>query len=133
MVWFTWRQPFSILSSDYQKRNYSHESVHPKDTLRLGRHTIFIAAYERERHLFFVSKPLKNETETAPNGAVTVQDALSINERMGATEKVAEELAKGVYHIRGWGIAHTIAIDALRGWIIVDTGDSTKTAANKCR
>ena len=73
----------------------------------------------------FVSKSLKNETVTAPNGAITTQDALNVNKRSGVDEKVAEELAKGVYHIRGWGIAHTIAIEAPEGWIIVDTGDST--------
>ncbi len=78
----------------------------------------------------FVSKSLKNETVTAPNGAITVQDALSVNKLLGADEKVVDEIGKGVYHIRGWGIAHTIAIDAPEGWIIVDTGDSTTTAAD---
>lgn len=78
----------------------------------------------------FVSKSLKNETVTAPNGAITVQDALSVNKLLGAEEKVVDEIGKGVYHIRGWGIAHTIAIDAPEGWIIVDTGDSTTTAAD---
>lgn len=78
----------------------------------------------------FVSKSLKNETVTAPNGAITVQDALNVNKLLGAHEKVVEEITKGVYHIRGWGIAHTIAINAPKGWIIVDTGDSTKTAAD---
>ncbi len=46
------------------------------------------------------------------------------------TRNTVDEVTKGVYHIRGWGIAHTIAIDAPEGWIIVDTGDSTKTAAD---
>jgi len=78
----------------------------------------------------FVSKSLKNETVTAPNGAITVQDTLNVNKLLGAHEKVVDEITKGVYHIRGWGIAHTIAIDAPEGWIIVDTGDSTKTAAD---
>jgi len=78
----------------------------------------------------FISKSLKDETVTAPNGAVTVQDALNVNKLLGAHEKVVDELTKGVYHIRGWGIGHTIAIDAPEGWIIVDTGDSTKTAAD---
>jgi alkyl sulfatase BDS1-like metallo-beta-lactamase superfamily hydrolase len=77
----------------------------------------------------FVSKSLKNETVTAPSGAITVQDALNVNKLLGADEKVVDEITEGVYHIRGWGIAHTIAIDAPEGWIIVDTGDSTKTAA----
>lgn len=48
---------------------------------------------------------------------------------MGADKKVVYEITDGVYHIRGWGIAHTIAINAPKGWIIVDTGDSTNTAA----
>jgi alkyl sulfatase BDS1-like metallo-beta-lactamase superfamily hydrolase len=78
----------------------------------------------------FASKSLLNQTVTAPNGAVTVQDALNVNKLLGAHEKVVDEITKGVYHIRGWGIAHTIAIDAPEGWIIVDTGDSTKTAAD---
>jgi len=77
----------------------------------------------------FVSKSLIEKTVTAPNGAVTVQDALNVNKLLGAHEKVVDELTEGVYHISGWGIAHTIAIDAREGWIIVDTGDTTKTAA----
>jgi alkyl sulfatase BDS1-like metallo-beta-lactamase superfamily hydrolase len=77
----------------------------------------------------FISKSLYDETVTAPNGAVTVKDAATVNQLMGADKKVVDEITDGVYHIRGWGIAHTIAIDALKGWIIIDTGDSTKTAA----
>ena len=77
----------------------------------------------------FVSLSLKEKTVTAPNGAVTTADALAINKIMGADKKEVDEIAKGVYHIRGWGIAHTIAIDAPDGWIIVDTGDSTRAAA----
>ena len=34
----------------------------------------------------------------------------------------------GVYALRGWGIAHSFAIEAPGGWIIVDTGDSTRAA-----
>ena len=56
----------------------------------------------------FISKSLIEETVTAPNGAVTVQDALNVNKLLGAHEKVVDELTEGVYHIRGWGIAHTI-------------------------
>jgi len=90
----------------------------------------FLALPASAKDTSFVSKSLKNETVTGPNGAITVQDALDVDQRSGVDEKVAEELAKGVYHIRGWGLAHTIAIDAPEGWIIVDTGDSTKTAAD---
>jgi alkyl sulfatase BDS1-like metallo-beta-lactamase superfamily hydrolase len=76
----------------------------------------------------FISKSLSEDTVIGPNGAVTVADALAVSQLMGAEKKVAHEITKGVYHIRGWGIAHTIAIDAPEGWIIVDTGDSNKTA-----
>ena len=89
---------------------------------------LFLALPTAVEGASFVSKSLKDETVTAPNGAVTVRDALNVDKFMGATEKVAEELANGVYHIRGWGIAHTIAIHAPEGWIIVDTGDSTANA-----
>lgn len=40
----------------------------------------------------FISKSLKDETVTAPNGAVTVQDALNVNKLLGAHEKVVDEL-----------------------------------------
>jgi alkyl sulfatase BDS1-like metallo-beta-lactamase superfamily hydrolase len=75
-----------------------------------------------------VSQSLVEKTVIAPNGAVTVEGALAVNQLMGGDKKVAHEITNGVYHIRGWGIAHTIAIDAPEGWIIVDTGDSNKTA-----
>lgn len=90
----------------------------------------FLALPASAEDTSFVSKSLKNETVTAPNGAITVQDALNVDRLLGADEKVVDEITKGVYHIRGWGIAHTIAIDAPEGWIIVDTGDSTKNAAD---
>jgi len=76
------------------------------------------------------SQSLTTETVTGPNGSITTPTALSVNPRMGATEtKIAEPVAKGVYALRGWGIAASYAIDAPNGWIIVDTGDSTQTAA----
>ena len=34
-----------------------------------------------------------------------------------------------MYALRGWGIAHSFAIEAPNGWIVVDTGDSTQSAA----
>jgi hypothetical protein len=49
-----------------------------------------------------------SETATGPNGAITTQAALKVNEGLGAAEKVAVEVVKGVYHIRGWGIAHSM-------------------------
>ncbi len=76
------------------------------------------------------SPSLTTETVTGPNGAVTTRTALSANARLGVTDtKVAEQVAAGVYALRGWGIAHSFAIEAPNGWIIVDTGDSTHAAA----
>jgi alkyl sulfatase BDS1-like metallo-beta-lactamase superfamily hydrolase len=89
----------------------------------------FLALSASAEDTSFISNSLKEETVTAPNGAITTQDALNVNKLLGAHEKVVHEITEGVYHIRGWGIAHTIAIDAPEGWIIVDTGDTTKTAA----
>ena len=93
--------------------------------LMLGLHAGLASAQEAS----FISKSLSKETVIGPNGAVTVADAVVVSQLMGAEEKVVHEITEGVYHIRGWGIAHTIAIDAPKGWIIIDTGDSTKTAA----
>ena len=90
----------------------------------------FLTAPVSAKDTSFVSKSFKEKTVTAPNGAVTVKDALTVNKLMGAHKKVVDEITNGAYHIRGWGIAHTIAIDAPEGFIIVDTGDSTKTAAD---
>ena len=41
----------------------------------------------------------------------------------------ATKPAPGVYALAGWGIAISYAIDAPGGWIIIDTGDNTKAAA----
>jgi alkyl sulfatase BDS1-like metallo-beta-lactamase superfamily hydrolase len=76
------------------------------------------------------SQSLTTETVTGPNGSLTTPTALSANPRLGVTDsKVAERVADGVYALRGWGIAHSFAIEVPDGWIVVDTGDSTRTAA----
>ncbi len=76
------------------------------------------------------SQSLTTETVTGPNGSITTPTALTVNERMGATEsKIAEQVTDGVYALRGWGIAASFAIEAPNGWIIVDTSDSTQAAA----
>ena len=75
------------------------------------------------------SLSLRSETVVGPNGAVTTQTALAANGNWGITEtQRAERVADGVYALRGWGIASTFAIEAPGGWIIVDTGDSTRAA-----
>ena len=76
------------------------------------------------------SPSLTMETVTAPNGAVTTPTQLAANTLWGLTETtVAEKVTDGVYALRGWGIASSYALEAPGGWIIVDTGDSTRAAA----
>ncbi len=75
------------------------------------------------------SPSLTRETVTGPNGSVTTRTALDANALWGLTEtKVAEKVADDIYALRGWGIASSYAIKAPDGWIIVDTGDSTRVA-----
>ena len=45
------------------------------------------------------------------------------------TGKAVSQPAPGIYALAGWGIAISYAIDAPGGWIIIDTGDTTKAAA----
>ena len=92
-------------------------------------HLLFSIGSVSAQDATFVSQSLVDKTVTMPNGAVTTEQATAVNQMMGADTKVVQEMTEGVYHIRGWGIAHSIAIDAPEGWIIVDTGDSNKTAA----
>jgi hypothetical protein len=74
------------------------------------------------------SASLVEETVTMPNGAVTTALAAAANDRLGMTERRAIEVAPDVWLLAGWGIAHSMAIRAPGGWIIVDTGDSTRAA-----
>lgn len=76
------------------------------------------------------SQSLTMETVTGPNGSITTPTALSVNPRLGVPEsKVAEQVAAGIYAMRGWGLAHSFAIQAPEGWLIIDTGDSNQAAA----
>jgi alkyl sulfatase BDS1-like metallo-beta-lactamase superfamily hydrolase len=76
------------------------------------------------------SPSLTMKTVTAPNGAVTTRAALLANEKWGIGEpKRVERVTDGVYAMRGWGIASSFALEAPDGWIIVDTGDSTRAAS----
>ena len=74
------------------------------------------------------SPSLVEETVTGPNGAITSRDISEVNDRLAMTEKRAIEVAPDVWLLAGWGIAHSMAIRAPEGWIIVDTGDSTRAA-----
>ena len=76
------------------------------------------------------SPSLRSETVVGPNGAVTTRAALLANENWGLGDtKHVERVIDGVYAMRGWGIASSFAIEAPEGWIIVDTGDHTRAAA----
>jgi alkyl sulfatase BDS1-like metallo-beta-lactamase superfamily hydrolase len=76
------------------------------------------------------SPSLRSETAVGPNGTVTTQAALLANDKWGiGNTKRVELVTDGVYALRGWGIASSFAIEAPGGWIIVDTGDSTRAAA----
>lgn len=78
------------------------------------------------------SPSLTDETTTAPNGAVTTPTQLEANSLWGLTETtVAEKVTDGVYALRGLGIASSYALEAPGGWIIVDTGDSTRVGAER--
>jgi alkyl sulfatase BDS1-like metallo-beta-lactamase superfamily hydrolase len=75
------------------------------------------------------SPSLHSETAIGPNGAVTTSTALLADEKWGiGDQKHVERVTDGVYALRGWGIASSFAIEAPGGWIIVDTGDSTRAA-----
>ena len=71
---------------------------------------------------------LVNDTVTGPNGAITTQVALDADAKWGITEPMAFEVAPGVYVLSGWALGHSMAIDAPKGWIIIDTGDSIRAA-----
>lgn len=71
---------------------------------------------------------LVNDTVTGPNGAITTQVALDADAKWGITEPMVIEVAPGVYVLSGWALGHSMAIDAPKGWIIIDTGDSIRAA-----
>ena len=76
------------------------------------------------------SPSLRSETAVGPNGAVTTRAALLANDKWGIGDtKRVERVTDGVYAMRGWGIGTSHAIEAPAGWIIVDTGDYTRAAA----
>ncbi|WP_374300897.1 alkyl sulfatase dimerization domain-containing protein [Paracoccus sp. (in: a-proteobacteria)] len=76
------------------------------------------------------SPSLTEATVTAPNRAVTTQVAIDVNARHGTLGKSAARVAEGVWLLSGWGLGHSMAVEAPQGWIVVDTGDSTATAAD---
>jgi alkyl sulfatase BDS1-like metallo-beta-lactamase superfamily hydrolase len=76
------------------------------------------------------SPSLVTKTVTGPNGAVTTKVALEANARWGITEPpAASRIAPGVYIMSGWALGQSMAVQAPQGWIIIDTGDSIRAAA----
>lgn len=75
------------------------------------------------------SQSLRDQPAVGANGTVAAAETLAVNARMGVDQKSVSQLAPGVYALAGWGIAISYAIDAPGGWIIVDTGDTNKAAA----
>jgi alkyl sulfatase BDS1-like metallo-beta-lactamase superfamily hydrolase len=76
------------------------------------------------------SPSLRSETVVGPNGAVTTRAALLANDKWGiGNTKRVERVTDGVYAMRGWGIGSSFAIEAPAGWIIIETGDFTRAAA----
>jgi alkyl sulfatase BDS1-like metallo-beta-lactamase superfamily hydrolase len=76
------------------------------------------------------SPSLRSETVIGPNGAVTTSTALLANEKWGIGDtKRVERVTDGVYAMRGWGIGSVFAVEAPDGWIVIESGDSTKAAA----
>lgn len=74
------------------------------------------------------SPSLVEDTVTAPNGGITIRELVAVNERLVMGETRAINVATDVWLLAGWGIAHSMAIRAPEGWIIIDTGDSTRAA-----
>ena len=61
---------------------------------------------------------------------MTTHAALLANDKWGiGNTKRVELVTDGVYAMRGWGIGNCFAIKAPGGWIIVETGDHTRAAA----
>lgn len=81
---------------------------------------------------FWRSPSLVDETVIAANGAITTAIVAGVNERLLMTGRQVIEVAPDVWLLAGWGIAHSMAIRAPEGWIIIDTGDSD-TAAKDMR
>lgn len=74
------------------------------------------------------SPSLVDQTVTGPNGIVTTALALGVNAALGVDQKLVTEVAPGIFLLSGWGIAQSMAIKAAKGWIVIDTGDSTRAA-----
>ncbi len=71
---------------------------------------------------------LQDKVVTGPKGSLTSPQAAAMVE-----ERSVQKIADGIYRIGGWGIANIIAVEAPKGWIIVDAGDYLEVAQEQRR
>ena len=76
---------------------------------------------------------LQDKVITGPKGSLTSPQAASVNALSQTEEKNVRKITDGVYRIAGWGIGNIIAVEAPRGWIIVDVGDYLEVAQEQRR
>jgi len=76
---------------------------------------------------------LQDKVITGPKGSLTSPQAASVNELSQTEEKNVHKITEGVYRIAGWGIGNIIAVEAPKGWIIVDVGDYLEVAQEQRR
>jgi len=76
---------------------------------------------------------LQDKVVTGPKGSLTSPQAAAVNKIGQIEEKNVRKIAVGIYRIAGWGIGNMIAVEAPKGWIIVDTGDYLEVAQEQRR
>jgi alkyl sulfatase BDS1-like metallo-beta-lactamase superfamily hydrolase len=76
---------------------------------------------------------LQDKVVTGPKGSLTSPQATSVNKKGQIEEKNVRKIADGIYRIAGWGIGNIIAVEAPKGWIIVDAGDYLEVAQEQRR
>jgi alkyl sulfatase BDS1-like metallo-beta-lactamase superfamily hydrolase len=76
---------------------------------------------------------LQDKVITGPKGSLTSPQAASVNKLLQIEEKSVRKIADGIYRIGGWGIGNLIAVEAPKGWIIVDAGDYLEVAEEQRR
>ena len=76
---------------------------------------------------------LQEKVVTGPKGSLTSPQAAAVNKLGQIDEKSVLKIADGIYRIGGWGISNTIAVEAPKGWVIVDAGDYLEVAQEQRR
>ncbi len=76
---------------------------------------------------------LQDKVVTGPKGSLTSPQAAAVNKLGQIDKKSVLKIADGIYRIGGWGISNTIAVEAPKGWVIVDAGDYLEVAQEQRR